>query len=80
MVFGLDNYKVFSTFLIHLSGGNSLSCLERHNNLLFEGINDLFYQHSLTANLFFLRYGFCFQALFLPIKLVKIVTSSQLAC
>ena len=80
MVFGLDNYKVFSTFLIHLSGGNSLSCLERHNNLLFEGINDLFYQHSLTANLFFLRYGFCFQALFLPNKLVKIVTSSQLAC
>ena len=81
MVFGLDNYKVFSTFLIHLSGGNSLSCLERHNNLLFEGMNDLFYQHSLTANLFFLRYGFCFQALFfLPNKLVKIVTSSQLAC
>ena len=29
---------------------------------------------------FFLRYGFCFQALFLPNKLVKIVTSSKLAC
>ena len=68
MVFGcsscLDNYKVFSTFLIHLSGGNSLSCLERHNNLLFERINDLFYQHSLTANLFFSSVWFLFPSTF----------------